>query len=46
MGKAPPTDVTLSPSLGQIAIGVLYCCALTTSIAVVTFIIRLIAGTC
>ena len=32
-------------SLGQIAIGVLYCCALTTSIAVVTFIIRLIAGT-
>ena len=32
-------------SLGQIAIGVLYCCALTTSIAVVSFIIRLIAGT-
>ena len=33
-------------SLGQIAIGVFYCCALTTSIAVVTFfIIRLIAGT-
>jgi hypothetical protein len=31
-------------SLGQIAIGVLYCCALTTSIAVVSFIIRLIAG--
>ena len=32
--------------LGQVAIGVLYCCALTTSIAAVTFIIvRLIAGT-
>ena len=32
-------------SLGQIAIGVLYCCALTASIAVVSFIICLIAGT-
>jgi hypothetical protein len=38
--------MSLSPSLGQIAIGVVYCCALTTSIAVDTFIIiRLIAGT-
>ena len=33
-------------SLGQIAIRVFYCCALTASIAVVyLFIIRLIAGT-
>jgi hypothetical protein len=32
--------------LGQVAIGVVYCCALTASIAVVTFFItRLIAGT-
>ena len=31
--------------LGQVAISVFYCCALTASIAVVTFfIIRLIAG--
>ena len=33
-------------SLGQVAIRVFYCCALTASIAVVTFfIIRLIVGT-
>jgi hypothetical protein len=33
-------------SLSQIAIGVFFCCALTASIAVVTFfIIRLIVGT-
>ena len=32
--------------LGQVAISVFYCCALTASIAVVTFfIIRLIVGT-